>query len=156
MTKIKITDRQLILARNKANKIGQLKNSIKKGSNLVGCLGEMIANKVLKGKFRNTYNYDLVKDGKKYDVKTKKCSTEPLDYYLCSVSTKNTKQLCDYYLFTRVLDDYSAGWVLGYISKDDFYKNATFCKKGDADPQRKGWTFKSDCYSIKISDLIPL
>jgi hypothetical protein len=35
---------------------------------MVGALGEYIANSVLKGKIRNTYDYDLVKDGKKYDA----------------------------------------------------------------------------------------
>jgi hypothetical protein len=43
-------------------------------------------------------------------------------------------------------------WYLGKISKVDFYKTATFHKKGDIDPDNN-FTFKADCYNIPISKL---
>ena len=43
-------------------------------------------------------------------------------------------------------------WYLGKISKTDFYKNATFHKKGEVDPDNN-FTFKADCYNIAISQL---
>ena len=38
--------------------------------------------------------------------------------------------------------DYKKGWVLGYISKDDFKKKSTFHKKGERDG---GFIFRHSC-----------
>ena len=45
-----------------------------------------------------------------------------------------------------------SGWILGYLSKEDYFKKATFLKKGTVDPSN-GWTVSTDCYNLPISDL---
>ena len=86
------------------------------------------------------------------DVKTKERTVAPKSYYECSVADFNTEQDCDEYAFVSVLSTMKEAWYLGKISKVDFYKTATFHKKGDIDPDNN-FTFKADCYNIPISEL---
>ena len=154
MVEILISDEMLVKARRKAIELGQLNNSIERGDgNLVGFLGELVAQKVLGGRVKNTYEYDLVlKDGTKIDVKTKKTSVAPKDYYDCSIANYNTKQDCDEYCFVRVKNTLDKAWVLGRISKEEYFKKARFLKKGDADGDN-GYTVKADCHNLAISEL---
>ena len=143
----------------KARELGSLKGSIKKGGgNVYGFVGEILAAQHLGAMIENTYDYDVMTaSGLKYDVKTKSCTSEPKPEYACSVASYNTKQNCDFYLFTRVKQDLSYAWLLGYIAKEDFYKKAKFCKKGDRDPDSKqGWCFRADCFNLYIDQLTPL
>ena len=154
MVEIQITDEMLIKARRKAIDLGQLNNSIERGDgNLVGFLGELVAQKVLGGRVKNTYEYDLVlKDGTKIDVKTKKTSVAPKDYYDCSIANYNTKQECDEYCFVRVKNTLDKAWVLGRIGKEEYFKKARFLKKGDQDGDN-GFFVKADCHNLMISEL---
>ena len=107
MIEIEITQKMKERAWRKARQMGEINNSITKGDgNIAGFLGEEIANNLIKGDIKNTYDYDIIKDGVKYDVKTKRCTSEPKPYYECSVAAFNTKQKCDYYVFVRNLREY--------------------------------------------------
>lgn len=90
-------------------------------SNVVGAIGEVIVADIIGATEVNTVNYDLVKDGNRIDVKTKRCNTRPQPNYDCSVASHGTKQDCDSYVFVRILTDLSKAWILGSISK----KNTT-------------------------------
>ena len=71
MIEIKITEQMKQRAWRKARQMGKLKQSITKGDgNIAGFLGEEVANAIVKGEISNTYDYDITKDGIKYDVKT--------------------------------------------------------------------------------------
>ena len=141
---------------SKSRDMGKLKGSITKGDgNIAGFLGEQIANELLGGEVQNTYDYDIVKGDTTYDVKTKRCTSEPKDHYDCSVAAYNTKQNCDQYIFVRI--EYIKGkwgraWVLGSYPKEDYFKNARFLKKGERDGDN-GFKVKADCYNIAIKDL---
>jgi hypothetical protein len=141
-------------AKMKAAEMGTLNNSILKGEgNLIGFIGEELAQKVIGGRIQNSYDYDIIlASGKTVDVKTKKTTVIPKDNYDCSVASYNTKQKCDYYCFVRVKDDLSCGWVLGVYDKKDYFKDAVFLKKGQIDPSNN-FTVKADCYNIKIKQL---
>jgi len=154
MVEVKITDDMFVKARRKAIELGQINNSIERGDgNLIGFLGEMIAQKVIGGRIKNTYEYDLVlKDGTKIDVKTKKTSVAPKDYYECSIANYNTKQDCDEYCFVRVKNTLDIGWYLGRISKEEYFKKAKFLKKGDLDGDN-GYVVKADCWNLQIKEL---
>ena len=154
MIEIQVTPAMIAKAQEKSIEMGRLNNSIRAGSgNLVGFIGEQIAQEVLGGKNENTYDYDLVLDnGTTVDVKTKQTGYVPQPDYDCSVAAFNTKQACDYYCFVRVKSDLTKGWYLGVYKKEDYYKNAQFLKAGEYDPSNK-FTVKADCYNIKISDL---
>lgn len=135
-----------------------LNNSITKGkSNTYGAIGEVVILEYLRknkdplSENKGNFHYDIICENEKWEVKTKRTRVKPKSYYLCSVPAYNTSQKCDYYVFVRVLEDYSKAYILGYISRDDFYKKSFFKKKGEKDIN--GFEFKADCFNIKIENL---
>lgn len=130
-----------------------LRNSIRAGKgNFVARLGEILAQKVIGGSMENTFDYDLISPlGMKIDVKTKERTVAPLPHYEVSVADFNTKQECDAYLFTSILvsKEEAFGWLVGWMTKKDFYDKAKFHKKGELDPSNN-FIFKADCYNMRM------
>ena len=154
MIEVKISDEMLLNARSKATEMGLLHNSILRGGgSIAGFLGEQIVLSTMGGKWDNSYDYDIVlDDGRKVEVKTKQTSAIPLPHYSCSISNFNTRQKCDIYAFTRVLKDFSKGWFLGFMPKQEYFDKSKFMKKGDFDPDN-GYEVRADCYNLYIEDL---
>jgi hypothetical protein len=156
MKKIYITPEQIEEAKDLYN-FKCLKNSITNGeSQLHGALGELIAMQVLDLRDNHVdyvghYDYDLICNGKKIDVKTIKSNHEPKDDYNANISAFNHTQQTDYYLWCYVSLDMTYGYVIGYLEKDEFYRIAELKKKGEID--YGDWTFKSDTYTTKIKNL---
>ena len=143
-------------SQEKAEEMGSLNNSILNGSgNYAGFLGEEIVNNYINGVIENTYDYDIIKDGLKFDVKSKQTTVVPRTHYDCSVADFNPNQKCDFYIFARILDDFSSGWILGFISKERFYHEARFMRKGQMDGSND-FIVKSDCYNLAIKRLSPI
>ena len=159
LIEVEITEQMKRRAWRKAREMGRLKKSITKGDgNIAGFLGEEVANAIIEGDITNTYDYDIVKNNIKYDVNTKRCTSEPKDHYECSVAAFNTKQQCDYYVFVRI--EYIKGrwgraWILGSYPKDKYFKKARFLKKGKRDGDNS-FKVKADCYNMSIKDLKPV
>lgn len=156
MNIINITKEQIERAK-KLYPFKELKGSITKGnSNIYGALGEIIiydlsVEKGMDVDFNSTYDYDLIINNYKVDVKTKRTTVIPKEDYLCSISSFNTTQKCDFYFFLRINENLKECYLIGYKSKGDFFKESSFNKKGTLDVN--GWTFKDDCYNIKIKQL---
>lgn len=143
-------------SQEKAEEMGSLNNSILNGTgNYAGFLGEEIVNDYIRGTIENTYDYDIIKDGLKFDVKSKQTTVVPRTHYDCSVPDFNPNQKCDFYIFARILDDFSIGWILGFISKARFYQEARFMRKGQMDGSND-FAVKSDCYNLAIKRLSPI
>ena len=149
------TKRQISIAKRKSKEMGVLNNSITDGKgNVYGFLGELLVNEYIGGKSKNTYDYDIVKDDIKIDVKTKTCTSPPQPHYYCSVAAYNIRQKCDVYFFVRIMEDLSKAWILGGCDKSVFYRTAKFNKKGTIDESSSfKWRFKADCYNLPISKL---
>lgn len=152
---VKITEDQIKLAEKKSKEMGALKESITKGEgNIAGFLGEILFVDYFGGVVENTYDYDVIINNTKVDVKTKRTTVPPEPHYLATVADFNTKQNCDIYYFVRVNIEEKKGYLLGGLTKKQFYKKSSFNKKGEIDPSSDfGWTFKADCYNIPISRL---
>jgi hypothetical protein len=135
----------------------ELEGSITKGdSNIFGAVGEIVVYDFLHSRghkidVNSTYDYDLIVDNLKVDIKTKKTTVRPRPNYFCSISAFNIHQKCDYYLFVRVTEDLSVAYLLGYVRKDKFYDLATFKEKGELDVN--GFVFKDDCYNLEVHRL---
>ena len=154
-------------AKQKADELPLLKNSIRKGDGaVVAFIGEHIACIALDGVIKNTYDYDLIygisnddnwvvnendSSRRRVDVKTKERTVPPRPHYNCTVADFNTNQKCDEYAFVSVHKNLRDAWYLGKISKNDFYSKATFSKKGE--PETPLFNFRADCYNLKISEL---
>ena len=101
-------------------------------------------------------NYDLMINGVKYDVKTKARSVSPREDFECSVTEEQFNYRgAEGYIFVSILKDYTIGYILGVISKQDFENRATFHRDGEEDPDN-GFIFPCNAYNIKISELFPL
>jgi hypothetical protein len=137
------------------DQMGVLPGSITHGQKTVyGFLGEILIAELIGARHENTYNYDLIKGRWRIDVKTKCCTSRPRDHYECSIAAFNTRQQCHYYVFVRILANYSRAWCLGAIRKPEYFRLAHYCRKGMADVN--GWLFKADCYNLPIKLLHPL
>ena len=154
MLEVEITKDMVDAARKKAEELGVLRNSITQGAgNIAGFLGEFIVEKATGAKIANTRDYDVTRlDGKTADVKTKRCGSKPAPHFECSVADFNTRQKCDFYVFVRVLNDFSKGWIVGELPKEEYFQKATFIQQGQYDPSNK-WRCKADCYNVAISKL---
>lgn len=156
MIEVKITDEMKKGAYNKALEMGELRNSITKGQgNIAGFLGEFVANSIICGSVSNTFDYDITDGLIKYDVKTKRCTSKPRDFYECSVASFNIKQKCDRYVFVRLefkKNEWTRAWMLGWMGKQDYFKKSKQLKKGDIDTSNN-FKVKADCYNLKIKDL---
>jgi len=142
------------IANRKALRMGVLNNSITNGRGTsAGYIGEMITAQILDAESSNTYDYDLIlNSGETVDVKTKRVTSPPKEYYSCSVANFRKAQNCDYYAFTRVTRDLKRGWYLGKIKKEDFFNKATYHKRGDIDSSNN-FTVSANCYNIPIKEL---
>lgn len=157
MIEVDITEDMLKAAEIRAEKLGELKNSITRGGgNIAGIVGEIAVQKVMGGEIKDTRDYDIVlDDGTTIDVKTKRCRSAPEPHFECSITDYNTMQKCDKYVFVRVLNDYSKAWVLGSIPKEEYFKQATFIQQGQLD-RANNWRAKCDCWNLGISSLTPI
>jgi len=162
MIEVEITENILEKAKRKASSMGRINNSITKGQgNIAGFIGEEVANLFIGGNISNTYDYDIVKDDIKIDVKTKRCTSPPREYYDCSIAELSTHQKCDRYIFVRVEwdknkpDEWKRSWVLGQIDKKEYFKKAVKLNKGDVD-KSNNFVVKANCYNLKISELHPI
>lgn len=157
MIEIEPTDTQKKEARLSAGGTMGLQGSITRGAGSpAGALGEIIVRDLLGYRQINTAHYDLYTDqGTRIDVKTKRCTSAPKQYYECSIAAHGTKQDCDEYIFVRVLNNLQRAWILGRISKEEYFSKAVRHKKGDKD-ESNNFTFKSDCYNLAIEDLWPI
>jgi hypothetical protein len=157
---MEVTPDLLSAAQASALEMGKLPNSFTGGrSNLAGFVGEFSVLKYLTGSIDqgldNTYQYDIIFNELKIDVKSKRTNVKPLLHYECSIAKLNTRQLCDVYVFTRVKNDYSLCWLLGFLPKAEYFELANFMEKGTIDPSN-GWKVSSDCYNVPIEELRPL
>jgi len=156
MKKFNISKKTLQKIKTRAEKLPLLNNSIRGGKGaVVAYIGEAVVERVLSGKIEDTHDYDVVyKNNVKVEVKTKERTVPPEGYHNCTVAGFNTRQDCDEYAFVSVLNDHSAAWYLGKISKEKFYKKATFYEKGELEPgSNPPYKFKASCYNVTVSEL---
>jgi hypothetical protein len=154
MIEVTPTEEQIKEARLSAGGTVGLQGSITRGAGSpAGALGEILIRDYLGYVQAPTPHYDLyTSQGVTIDVKTKRCTSAPKSFYECSIAAHGTKQQCDEYIFVRVLNSLQRAWILGRISKDEYFAKAVRHKKGDRD-ESNGFTFKADCYNLQISDL---
>lgn len=135
----------------------ELNNSITKGKgNIIGAIGEVMTYNyfIEKGHdvdFNSTYDYDLIVDGFRVDVKSKATNYPPKDYFNATVASFNTSQNCDYYLFAYVTYDHKTCYLAGYKDKEEFYSVAKFGVAGEID--RGTFRYRADCYNLQLKHL---
>ena len=124
---------------------------------LVGYIGEKVIMDFLAiASDADTYHFDLISNkNKKLEVKTITCKFKPKAHYWCTVNSHDLKgvhrQAADYYIFLRLLNDYSKAWILGWIACIDFFEKGQFVEKGK--DFKKFKFVKANATILPISDL---
>jgi hypothetical protein len=150
MTKLEITPGQIERAKNLFS-FNKLKNSIKEGEgNLLGAIGEIVAFDYYEQQDKlvihsGDFNFDLLIDGSKIEVKTMEVNATPKEYHECNVSLYNAEQKCDYYLFLNVDSNHSTAFIKGYVSKERFKKIRQLKKQGE-----KNGSFEYKCDTFVV------
>jgi hypothetical protein len=159
MVEVDITEEMIAAAKQRAEAMGAIKNSLTKGDgNLSGFIGEEMVLKLFPSfSAHSTKDFDLIyNDGSenlKIEVKTKRRTVEPKDFYTCHIAKTSTHQDPDVYFFCQVnmkTEPYR-GWVLGWLPKNVFYDRAEYRSKGQLD--ERGFAEKTNSFVCKISDL---
>lgn len=158
LKEIEVTQDMIDRALEKGGDMGVLHNSIMVGEgNTGGFLGEEVVRKYLGVHSNNTYQYDLVTQDLKVEVKTKRTSSIPEKDYECSVAAYNTKQQCDMYVFVRVTYDLKKAWIIGYLPRDEFYQQARFSPVGSK--EINNYLERASCYKVmaeQTKDIVEL
>lgn len=143
-------------AKQEASKVGSLRGSIENGDgNHAGFLGEHAFIEVFGGERHNTYDYDILYDGWKVDVKTKRRTVDPKGYYEASIPDYNTEQDCDMYYFVSINTDTKSVWFCGFMPPSRFYEEATFHEEGDRNLDN-GFRYKTDCWNLAYKEMLEL
>jgi len=133
----------------------KLNGSITEGrSQIYGAAGEILVkhfyektNNVI---HHGTHDYDMIINGYTIEVKTKRRTVEPMLHYNGSVWSGNTKQNCDFYFFCQISEDYKFGYLLGYVSREEFMEKSFILNKGEVDDQ---FTVRDTCRNMKYADM---
>jgi hypothetical protein len=155
MIKLQITESQIERAK-KLFSFNKLKNSIKEGEgNLLGAIGEIVAFDYYQEQDKlvihsGDFNFDLLIDGSKIEVKTMEVNATPKEYHECNVSLYNAEQQCDYYLFLNVDSSHSTAYIKGYVSKERFKKIRQLRLKGE---KNGSFEYKCDTFVVLNSQL---
>jgi hypothetical protein len=161
---VAITPEMVALAKTKSQEMGALRNSIRRGhGNIVGFLGEEVVLSAWRGAIsgENTFHHDVRFEDAfgdaTFEVKSKDRTVPPLLHFEASIANFNTRQSADFYVFVSLFrnkssGEYSKGWVLGVIGKDDYFRSARFLREGEYDPSND-WYCRADCYNLPYADL---
>ena len=138
----------------RASRLGELRNSIRRGAgNTTGYIGELVFNQLCGGMLeedkKKLYQYDVLHpELNRVEVKTKKTTVRYVKaHYEGSVAAFNPNQECDNYVFMRVNEDLRRAWFCGHIPKKYFVKYSRRIESGDNDA-RNDWTASANCYNI--------
>jgi hypothetical protein len=172
MIKLPFNNDMIYEAAEKARKLGSIKNSITSGrGSVAGYLAEMALSEYLGAeniscdKGRDKYSFDLISEGSKIEVKTKRRTVDPEPHHEVSVASTSEHQRPDFYSFVSLTFERKVGsgktafytglknvWLCGFISRDEFFECATFIPKGTVD-NSNGFVCHQDMYNLPIKSL---
>jgi hypothetical protein len=168
LIKIPFNEQTINKAKEFAANLGCLKNSITSGSgNKAGYLGELALSEYLGATLISNcdFNSDILFQGKKIEVKTKRRSRDPRPDYEVSVAETSKHQRPDIYAFIsitfkKVLDiagkkrykEPQSIWLCGFYDAEKYFLDAKKIKKGARD-KSNNFTCHCDMYNLGISKL---
>lgn len=147
----------------------------KEEANIVGCLGEVVFEKLLDNHEINysplyTTRHDLrlnsdSSEPKTLEVKTKDRTVAPRPNYEATLPAYNhDHQIADYYGFVSLqrhsgqsegIERFHSAWIVGVANRRIFDQHKKYWKKGQKDPTN-GTVFWTDCWNLYIHQLAPI
>jgi len=149
-------------AQSWANDIGGLPNSITNGrGNTAGRLGELALAEHLGVDLADKKDYDMIYNGEKIEVKTKRRTVKPAEYFDVSVAETSRHQAPDRYVFISIeyaskknkrYNGLKSIWLCGDILASEFFEKGRFLRKGAEDGNNKFRVLR-DMYNLQINQL---
>ena len=111
-----------------------------------GFVGEQISKYVYPNlQWSSSEDVDFTCMGKTFDVKSVGCNSTPELHHVGTVFNDDTNKDVDFYIFTRIRNDFSMGWITGFISRKDFFAKADRIKAGT---ENNNFTYEHDRFTI--------
>jgi len=169
MIPVSITREMIERMKERVNTVRSFNGStLNNKGKIYGFLGEeMFLGTFLHSNRTETFDYDLTLEGCKVDVKTKLYDHAMKPYYHLGIDAKAVNQKTEFYAFCQILapyrlinnsiqeilsHPYERGFILGYLTKNDFFKKARFYKKGEPDDDN-GTVYRDDYYCFHVDQL---
>tara|TARA_R110000824_G_scaffold20903_8_gene78382 strand:+ start:1904 stop:2539 length:636 start_codon:yes stop_codon:yes gene_type:complete len=164
MEYVEVTPKMIVAAYADSNRVGAVKDSILQGAgNVAGSLGEQAVCMALNAEPVNTASYDVIWNGLRVEVKTKRRTQKPILSYPASIAATSSHQKygCDLYIFTTVLypdglkDAPSRVYFCGQVSPAVFWEKAQLIRKGEAESYN-GFRAHADMYNMPYKECDPI
>lgn len=117
-----------------------------------GYVAEMaVAHVFPKLKFSEDPTIDFTFNDITFDVKAQGCNGAPAPNFVGTLYEEQRDRNVDFYIFTRVKNDFTKVWIAGFISKDQFLSMAKLIPAGTSN---NNFTYDQSRYEIEYSRLI--
>ena len=101
-------------------------------------------------KYSDTDIVDFILNDITLDSKAQGCNSKPLDYFTATLYEEQRSRDTDYYIFSRVKNDFSTAWICGIISKSKFFNLAKYAPAGT---KTNNFTYDQSRYEIQYKHL---
>jgi hypothetical protein len=93
---------------------------------------------------------DFLLDDSTIDSKAQGCNSKPLDFYSATLYEEQKNRDADYYIFSRVQNDFSKAWICGIASNKKFFQIATLKHAGT---KTNNFTYDQSRYEVQYNQL---
>lgn len=100
--------------------------------------------------YSDDYDVDFILDSSTIDSKSQGCNVKPRKYFSATLYEEQKDRRTDYYIFSRVKNDFSMAWICGIISKKKFFQIASLKTAGH---QTNNFTYDQSRYEVEYKDL---
>jgi len=101
-------------------------------------------------KYSEDYFVDFILDSSTIDSKAQGCNGKPLDFYSATLYEEQKNRDTDYYIFSRVKNDFTVAWICGIASKTKFFQIATLKEAGH---KTNNFTYDQSRYELEYKKL---
>jgi len=92
----------------------------------------------------------VYKNGKTFDSKAQGCNSMPLPNYVATLYEEQQKRAVDFYMFSRVKNDFSKVWICGIISKKEFFEKSILIPAG---VMRHNFVYDNPRFELEFKNL---
>lgn len=118
---------------------------------MTGYLAEAAIVDIFSGiKYSNNDNVDFLFGSITLDSKAQGCNSKPLSHYTATLYEEQKFRPVDYYIFSRVKNDFSIVWICGLISKQKFFNIAKLAPSGT---ETNNFVYDQSRYEIEYNQL---
>ena len=102
-------------------------------------------------KYSDDPNIDFILyDSITIDSKAQGCNSKPSEHYVATLYEEQKLRNVDYYIFSRVKNDFTIAWICGIVSKEYFLNNAKLVTAGTVN---NNFTYDQSRYEMQYNQL---